>query len=77
MDVPTSTWNGSSTGASFCFIAGHEIPFDQARLDALYRSHGSYVAKVTLDVLRLVAGRYITVADGLDLITEAARADVP
>jgi hypothetical protein len=77
VDVPTSTWNGSSTGASFCFIAGHEIPFDQARLDALYRSHGSYVFAVTLDVIRLVAGRYITVADGLDLIAEAARADVP
>jgi hypothetical protein len=77
VDVPTSTWKGSSTGASFCFIAGHEIPFDQARLDALYRNHGSYVVKVTLDVLRLVAGRFITVADGLDLIAEAARADVP
>ena len=77
VDVPTSTWNGASTGASFCFIAGHEIPFDQARLDALYRSHGSYVVGVTLDVVRLVAGRYITVADGLALIAEAARADVP
>jgi hypothetical protein len=77
VDVPTSTWIGSSTGASFCFIAGHEIPFDRARLAALYRSHGSYVVAVTLDVIRLVAGRYITAADGLELIAEAARADVP
>ena len=34
LDVPTSTWFGNSTGASFCFIAGHEVPFDAARLQA-------------------------------------------
>ena len=28
LDVPTSTWFGNSTGASFCVIAGHEVPFD-------------------------------------------------
>ena len=34
LDVPTSTWFGNSTGASFCIIAGHEVPFDAARLQA-------------------------------------------
>ena len=77
LDVPTSTWFGSSTGPSFCAIAGHEEPFGEARLAELYRNHGDYVSKVTRDTARLVADRFLTVPDGLRLIQEAARADVP
>jgi hypothetical protein len=77
LDVPTSTWFGNSTGVSFCIIAGHEVPFDAARLQQLYPSHGAYVHAVVRDTARLVAGRYITGYDGLDLIREAAQADVP
>jgi hypothetical protein len=44
--VPTSTWFGSAAGASFCFIAGHEVPFDQAALDRLDPSPGAYVRAV-------------------------------
>jgi hypothetical protein len=32
---------------------------------------------VVKDTVRLVAGRFVTPADGRDLIEEAARADVP
>jgi hypothetical protein len=77
VDVPTSTWYGSSTGASFCFIAGHEVPLDDATLRSLYPTHGVYVRKVVRDVGALVAQRYLTVPDGLELISDAARADVP
>lgn len=77
VDVPTSTWFGSSTGASFCFIAGHEVPFDRSTLRRLYRTHAAYVAAVARNVSRLVADRYLTAADGWKLIREALRADVP
>jgi hypothetical protein len=77
VDVPTSTWSGSSTGASFCFIAGHERPLDPATLRELYPTHGAYVRAVVRDVLSLVARRFLTWADGRRLIREAARADVP
>jgi hypothetical protein len=77
VDVPTSTWFGSSTGASFCFIAGHEVPFDQATLERLYPSHGAYVRAVVRNVLGLVDDRFLTVHDGLKLIREAVRSDVP
>jgi hypothetical protein len=77
LDVPTSTWFGSSTGPSFCGIAGHEVPFDSAQLNSLYRNHGAYVSQVTNDTARLVAGRFLTLPDGLRLIQEAAHADVP
>jgi hypothetical protein len=77
VDVPTSTWFGNSTGASFCVIAGHEVPFDAARLRQLYPTHGAYVRAVVRDTVELVRGRYITAYDGLDIIREAAAADVP
>jgi hypothetical protein len=77
VDVPTATWFGSATGASFCFIAGWERPFDRAKLRALYPTHGTYVRKVVRSALRLAADRFVTVPDAIDLIREAARADIP
>src|ERR1019366_7150985 len=71
VDVPTSTWFGNSTGASFCSIAGHEAPFDQARLRELYPTQAAYVRAVTDDVAKLVAQRVLTKEDGDDLIAEA------
>jgi hypothetical protein len=77
VDVPTSTWRATATGASFCFIAGYEVPFDQATLERLYPTHGAYVAAVARDVRALVADRFLTPADGDKLIREAAESDVP
>jgi hypothetical protein len=77
VDVPTSTWFGNSTGASFCIIAGHEVPFAPALLQQLYPTHRDYVRAVVKDTVRLVAERYITAYDGRDIIREAAQADVP
>jgi hypothetical protein len=77
LDVPASTWFASSTGASFCSIAGHEVPFDQATIEELYPTHGAYVRAVTRDVRELVADRYLTRGDGQSLIREAAQSDIP
>jgi hypothetical protein len=77
VDVPTSTWFGNSTGPSFCIIAGHEVPFDADRLEQLYPTHRAYVRAVVRDTARLVARRFITAYDGIDLIVDAARSDVP
>ena len=77
LDVPTSTWYGNSTGASFCRIAGHEVPFDAATLQQLYPSHGTYVDTVIADTQKLVNGRTITPADGREIIEEAAHSNVP
>lgn len=73
VDVPTSTWNGSSTGASFCFIAGHEIPFDSALLNQLYPTHGSYVTKIGESVRQLEAQRFLTKRDAQAITAEAAQ----
>jgi len=77
VDVPVSTWFGNSTGESFCGIAGHEAPFDHARLKQLYPTHGAYEHAVIEDVSKLVSERSIVRQDGSALIEEARHADVP
>jgi hypothetical protein len=77
VDVPTSTWTGSSTGASFCFIAGHEIRFTSERLRALYPSHAAYVEAVRRNVADLVNRRFIVRQDGDALIRDAENAPFP
>ncbi len=77
LDVPTSTWEGNSTGASFCRIAGHEVPFSSERLAELYPSHRDYVRQVRKVTNDLVAERFITPQDGDLLVREARRSEVP
>ncbi len=77
VDVPISTWYGHSTGPSFCRIAGHEVPFDAGRLQALYPNADLYAALVARDVAALVAARFITREDGEALVEDARRAHVP
>ncbi len=75
VDVPTATWFGSSTGTSFCFIAGHEVPFDSARLKRLYPNHKDYERQVAADVTKLSNERWITRSDSVKLMEEAKRAN--
>jgi hypothetical protein len=71
LDVPRSTWYGTSTGASFCFIAGHEVPFSQKVLDRLYLSRGEYVRQVRADVRDLRRAGFLTASDAERLVREA------
>ena len=77
LDVPVSTWYGTSTGASFCFIAGHEVPFPQSTLDTLYPNHGDYVRAVRAELKSLQRQRFITADDARLLFREAARSNIP
>jgi hypothetical protein len=77
VDVPTAQWSGSSTGESFCSIAGNEKPFDAAQLKALYPTREKYVSAVKVNVERLIAARFITAEDGAKLIADANKAQGP
>ena len=77
VDVPTSRWEGNATGASFCRIAGYEVPFSADELDELYRTKRAYVRLVDEDVARLVAQRFLTPGDARLLRQEAARTVLP
>jgi Alpha/beta hydrolase domain len=76
LDVPTSTWSGNSTGLSFCRIAGHEIPFESAKLAALYPSQKAYDAAVRRSVDALVKARFSTPEDGVMLKKNAGQTKV-
>ena len=77
VDVPTSTWNGNSTGESFCRIAGHEIPFSGEKLSELYPTHSDYMSAVIANVSELVSLGFLLGEDGAEIIREAQHADVP
>ena len=77
LDVPTSTWFGTATGASFCFIAGYEVPFSQSTLDTLYPNHGAYVRAVRAELRSLQQQRFITADDARLLLREATGSDIP
>ncbi|WP_146899115.1 alpha/beta hydrolase domain-containing protein [Cellulomonas aerilata] len=76
LEVPTSTWFGSATGESFCFIAGYERPFDTARLTSLYGDEGVYIRAVRASIDRLVEQRWLTRDDARLLFREATRVDI-
>lgn len=77
LDVPTSTWYGTATGASFCFIAGYEKPLPQEVVDGLYPNHGAYVSAVKDSVQALKRQAFLTDYDATDLLKQAAQSDVP
>lgn len=83
VDVPTATYYGASTAVGpdtvppTCTIVGHMVPFDHARLEKLYPTHADYVKRVSADVERLVSERWITVADGQRIKSQARRTLIP
>ena len=77
LDAPTSTWYGTATGASFCFIAGYERPLPQDVIDGLYRNHSAYVKAVKDSARTLARQSFLTDYDAGSLIREAAQSDTP
>lgn len=63
VDVPTATWNGNSSGESFCRIAGHEVPFSPEKIKQLYPSHKIYSDAVKANIKKLVEQGFILSAD--------------
>lgn len=76
LEAPTSTWNGNSTGLSFCRIAGHEIPFTPPKLAGLYPSQSAYEDAFRKSADDLVKARFITEADGEALKKQASQTRV-
>lgn len=75
LDVPTSTWFGTATGASFCFIAGYEVPFDVERLGELYDAPRDYARQVRRSVRELERAGFLTSFDADRLVREVRGGD--
>jgi hypothetical protein len=78
--VALAKFTASSTGGSFCFLAGSETPFSKSVLKKLYPTKANYVAKVTavakldvqkgflvpLDAARIIATAKLAKLNGAD-----------
>ncbi len=71
LDVPVSTWYGTATGASFCFIAGYEVPLDRSVLEELYDGEADFVDRFARDAQEKVDRGLLTERDAEDLVRKA------
>ena len=76
LDMPTSRRSANLAGRRSASSPATRCRSPR-RSSQLYGRHGAYVRRIVKDTARLVARRYITAYDGLDLIREAAQANVP
>jgi len=68
--VPVALDNGTNSGPGLCFLRATHIPFDQATLDTLYRSHGDYMSAIAH-----VASENVRAGFMLDEDAESTKAD--
>jgi len=77
VDVPIAQLSGgASGGASFCFLFGKTIPFDEATLDRLYVDHETYVGAVTASTQAAVDAGFVLPPDADLIIAAAENSDV-
>lgn len=60
----------------FLWLGGHFTPFDSAKLDSLYPTHGSYVERVAKAAHRLVERREVLKEDANAYIREASHSTI-
>jgi hypothetical protein len=76
VEVPTALNTGDNGGESFCRLFGTHVPFDEATLDELYPSHGSYVRAVGQIDRRNVRAGYLHPADARQNHLDAAHSPI-
>jgi Alpha/beta hydrolase domain len=75
--APLGTYRGNDLAQPRIFASGGTfVPFDAARLDELYPSHGTYVERVAKAAHRLVQRREILQEDAEAYIREAAHSTI-
>jgi hypothetical protein len=77
VDVPIATLSGEGqSGGSFCGIFGTTVPFDDAKLSALYPNHAAYVKAYKKSTKRTQKGGWVRKADAQLMTTWATDADI-
>jgi hypothetical protein len=76
VDVPLATFTGQQDGSILCRLFGTTTPFGDAKLAALYPSHGAFVSKYNRALARSVRAGWILPADAKLLKQWAATSDV-
>ncbi|MBC6457039.1 alpha/beta hydrolase domain-containing protein [Actinomadura sp. HBU206391] len=74
--VPIATSNGTNSGPGTCDRWGFTVPFDDAKLAALYPRHGGYVSRVAKVTGQNRRAGFILPGDAARTISEAARSPI-
>jgi hypothetical protein len=64
VDVPVATYTTTSPGPGTCRELGRTIPYDWAKLEALYGNRKNYAEKIAHSVDAMIKNRWITASDG-------------
>ncbi|MEV0358854.1 alpha/beta hydrolase domain-containing protein [Nocardia sp. NPDC050697] len=72
MNVPVAAYHGSA-----CVAAGTTTPFTPERLRQLYPTHADYIQRMADAITEAVDQRFLTPADGRDLLTRACDSAIP
>ena len=62
--------------SNWCVILGNVAPFDETKLENLYKNHGGYVSKFVKNTQQLFKNGWVTEADMEIMKTKAAESDV-
>jgi hypothetical protein len=84
VDVPIAKLTGIGNGAGpnapdtsrFCSIFGQTIPFTDAQLASLYRSHGGFVLRYFWASLKSVFAGHLLLPDAVNLLRAARQTDI-
>jgi Alpha/beta hydrolase domain len=77
VDAPVAALSGlGQSGNQFCFLFGTTRPLTPALLDALYPSHGRFVAASSRATLSATLAGFVVPADAREIIVAAVRSDV-
>lgn len=77
IDVPTARYIGALAETGLASITGTKVPFDEAKLKALYGDHATYVRKFSEATGAALKAGLILPEDAADMKAAADEADVP
>jgi hypothetical protein len=77
VDAPVATLSGlGQAGSQFCFLFGTTVPLTAEQLDALYGSHGGFMAAWGRATVRAFLGGFLRPEDTFDLVVVGAQSDI-
>jgi hypothetical protein len=77
IDVPIARYRGAVAETGWGSITGAKVPFDKAKLAALYPTHDEYMRKFSAVTDRNPPARFVMASDADAMKAAAADADIP
>jgi hypothetical protein len=77
VDAPVATLSGlGQTGTTFCFLFGTTVPLTDGQLEALYGSHGRFVAAWSRATVKALFAGFLQPEDAVNIAVVGAQSDI-